>query len=107
RTTKSTTNFQTTPQISGSKIESGELELAPFYGSNRPPLFHKQRVTVWVFATRLARSASRSSNGPKSGPLASGVDPRISAVDGDQQPGRLMILWGVPGTGKSTFARWL
>jgi hypothetical protein len=48
RTTKSTTNFQTTPPISGSKIESGELELGPFYGSDRPPLFHKQRVTVWV-----------------------------------------------------------
>jgi len=40
RTTKSTTNFQTTPPISGYKIESRELELAPFYGSDRPPLFH-------------------------------------------------------------------
>jgi hypothetical protein len=39
------------------------------------------------------------------GKLASGGDPRISALAGNQLPASLMILRGVPGNSESTFAR--
>jgi hypothetical protein len=36
------------------------LELAPFYGSDRPPLFPKQRVARAIAERTIAADASRS-----------------------------------------------
>lgn len=56
-----------------------------------------------VFGGRPAKlpPMDRTSEAPEDRPLpppAGHSDPRL---------GRLVVLWGVPGTGKSTFARWL
>src|SRR2546421_8261664 len=101
---KKTHKFSDDPPISGSKIESRELELAPSYGSDRPPLFPKQRVARAIAEdycrrckqvqpqTSASSCAASSPGGRARGPKTGRNEPPIPiSVSLGKAEGRILI----------------
>ncbi len=71
-----------------------------------PPRFHKQWVKFSLPAAHLTREGCRAGK-RQEGPAGVRRQSQNRWCSENQLPASLMILWDVPGTGKSTFARWL